>query len=368
MSISFENYDCGFRIVSLAFNKKVRDDLITSEIDILYVTSEEIILLPKNRVLSVDKKKIEDLHQYHNYDVWEIWPEGSLHLVYDTSTIENCFFITPKCNSNCLMCPSPEYSRQRGNHTDIGKLLATASHIPTSMRHLTITGGEPFLVGDEIFELLGFLKRKFEYTEFLVLTNGRVFSMNKYVDMLCESIPPKTILAIPVHGSCAEIHDLITQVPGSFSQTIRGIKNLLRDGIRIELRIVISRLNHNDLDNLVDLILSELHGIEYISIIAMEMTGNAYKNRDRVWISYRTAFASVKDGMLKLIKNGIDVKLYNFPLCTVEQNFWTICEKSITPEKIRYADVCAECKYKEACGGVFAGTLLLEQGELKAIR
>lgn len=368
MSISFNHYTCGFRIVSLALNQAVRDDLIQSNIDFLYVSSEEIVLLPDNHILSTDQQQIHQLRQYHNYDVWELWPDGRLFLCYNTSSIENCFFITAKCNSNCVMCPSPEYSRQKGEHTSIDKLITIASHIPTSMHHLTITGGEPFLAGIEIFDLFHFLKHKFEYTEFLILTNGRIFAVKKYVDLLCETTPEKTILAIPVHGSCAEIHDSITQAPGSFRQTIQGIKNLLANGIRIELRIVVSKLNMNDLDNLVDLILSELSGIEYISIIAMEMTGSAYKNRDRVWISYKTAFSSMKNGLLKLIKGGIDVKLYNFPLCTVEHRFWPLCEKSISTEKIRYGNECDSCRYKAACGGVFAGTLLLEQEELKAIR
>lgn len=368
MSISFDSYNFGFRIVSLALNKEVRDDLLHSEIDFLYVTSESITLLPQNVVLSKSKQLIEHLRQFHNYDVWEIWQDGRMIMCYDTQSIENCFFITPKCNSNCLMCPSPNYSRQRGEHTAISKLITLARHIPASMKHLTITGGEPFLVGTEIFDLFGFFKRKFENTEFLILTNGRIFAIQKYIDLLCETIPQKTILAIPVHGSCPDIHDSITQVAGSFQQTIHGIKNLISNGIRIELRIVISKLNMNDLDSLVDLIVSELSGIEYISIIAMEMTGSAYINRELVWIPYKTAFSSIKNGIIKLLKNGIDVKLYNFPLCTVDPNFWTICEKSITSDKVRYSAKCDNCRYKTACGGVFAGTLLLEQEELKAIR
>ena len=69
----------------------------------------------------------------------------------------------------------------------------------------------------------------------------------------------------------------------------------------------------------------------------------------------------------KLINNGIDVKLYNFPLCTVDPSCWMICERSISPNKIRYSETCEGCNYKQSCGGVFAGTINIERDELKAI-
>ena len=99
----------------------------------------------------------------------------------------------------------------------------------------------------------------------------------------------------------------------------------------------------------------------------MEMTGNAWKNRNDVWISYRESFSLIKHAINKIIKNGIDVRLYNFPLCTVDSSFWTICEKSISSNKIKYKDDCDFCKYKKNCGGVFNGTYKLEKEELNVI-
>ena len=51
----------------------------------------------------------------------------------------------------------------------------------------------------------------------------------------------------------------------------------------------------------------------------------------------------------------------------MSKEFWTLCKKSISPYKVRYSEVCDECEMKKSCGGVFAGTLSLEKGELKAI-
>jgi hypothetical protein len=126
-------------------------------------------------------------------------------------------------------------------------------------------------------------------------------------------------------------------------------------------------MNIDDFDNIADLILEQFKGISYVSIMAMEMTGNARVNRDKIWIPYREAFARIAGAVCKLVKGGIDVKLYNFPICTVEPSYWTLCEKSISPNKVRFAEVCEGCRFKNACGGVFAGTFQMEKDDLRVI-
>ena len=65
------------------------------------------------------------------------------------------------------------------------------------------------------------------------------------------------------------------------------------------------------------------------------------------------------------IDNEIDVALYNFPLCTVDEPFRMLCKKSITDYKIRFADICTKCTLRDACGGVFAGTFRLVENNLR---
>ena len=61
--------------------------------------------------------------------------------------------------------------------------------------------------------------------------------MKKFI----ETVPDNSIVAIPIHGSNAQINDMITQSKGSFAQTVKGIKQLLKANIRVELRIVVSK-------------------------------------------------------------------------------------------------------------------------------
>ena len=367
MGIIIENYAEEFKYVSLALDEPTKKDLMEDELEFIYLDEKQLFLLPSNIELEVDTNGICELLHHNNYDVYEIWPDGRMYLRYDTTSIDNYFFVTGKCNSNCIMCPSPDYSRMNGDETNIDNLITLAKHIPADSPHLTVTGGEPFLSGEEIFEFITFLREKFHKTECLFLTNGRIFALDKYAKLLRDSIPSNSILAIPIHASNAELHDYITQTKGSFSQTILGIKRLLRYGIRIEVRIVISKMNCDDINNLADFIIREIPQVEYVSVIAMEMTGNAFKNKERLWISYKEAFSYASGAIKNLINRGIDVKLYNFPLCTVDPSYWMICEKSISPYKVRFSETCEGCNYKQSCGGVFSGTINIERDELKAI-
>lgn len=367
MSILFENYKFGHRIVSIAFDEIVKDDLHNNGLDVIFVTGDWVKLFPENEVISYDASIIDKLHCYSDYDVFELWPNGYMKRVYNTKSEDNVFFISGRCNSNCIMCPSPEHTRKGVEDSDIDMLIDIAKHIPSDAPHITITGGEPFIVGKKIFELIKFSKEKFCNTDFLILTNGRVFAVQEYVDLLVENIPSNCMLGIPLHGSNEDVHDGITRTKGSFKQTVLGIKHLLRNNIRVELRIVISRENAADLLNVAKLILREMPVVHHISIIAMEMTGNANVNLNDLWLPYSEAFKAAEKAVLLLLKNAIDVKLFNFPLCTVAHPYWTLCENSITKEKIRYADFCKKCIQRNACGGVFAGTIRLEEKDLKVI-
>lgn len=368
MRISIPYYDRGYKVVSISLDNRTKDDLLSESVSFWHIDEQGITEYPGGNFITDDKKAIEGFSQCGNYDVFEIWENGTASRVYNDQTNENLFFVTGKCNSNCIMCPSPEQMRRMGDKANVDNLIEIAGHIPSDTSHLTITGGEPFLAGRDLFRLLNYCKNKFISTEFLILTNGRVFALKEYCRLLKETIPSNCTLGIPLHGSSAERHDSITQAQGSFLQTLTGLKRLHQMGIRLEIRIVVCRNNVKDIPEMASLVVRELPKVGHVSIMAMEMTGSAFLNRETVWIPYSESFPYVREAVSILAESGINVMLYNFPLCTVDRKYWTICAKSITGYKVRYADKCSQCDVKESCGGVFAGTLHLEKADLRPIR
>ena len=367
MKIKIPGYNGNYRIMSLATDEKTKDDLNSENVNMLYVTADDIRVFPDDIILTKERDIVNRFRDCNNYDVFELFEDGMAYRCYDDSSSENVFFITEKCNSNCTMCPMPDFTRKRGNTSNIDNLIEIASHIPSDVPYMTITGGEPFMVGKELFRLLKYCREKFEHTEFQLLTNGRIFAIEEYTKLIRETMPNHLVVGIPIHGSCAEVHDMITRTPDSFNQTIKGLVMLQELCVPTEIRIVVCRDNASDLNNIAKLIAEKMGRSSFVSIMAMEMTGNAHTNKNKVWISYRESFQYVRPAVETLIKAGIDVRLYNFPLCTVDRDMWLICFKSISSWKVRYDEICEECSVKKACGGVFAGTIQLEHEELEPV-
>lgn len=326
-------------------------------------------IINKNKIIINNLYEFELINldcNINDHDIFFISNTGNINKIYDIKSSDNTLWITNKCNSNCLMCPSSEYSRKKGDCFSIKQLLNFIDYIPYESKHITITGGEPFVIGEKIFDIFEKLKR-LEDTQFLLLTNGRAFSIPKYIHKFIETKPKNLLIGIPLHSSNPQTHDYITQQKNSFIETYSGILNLLKNDCKIELRIVINKINCDELYDLCTFLVNNAKNIYKVSFIAMEMLGNAAKNSKIVWLSYNKAFTKIKESIELLIYNSIDVSLFNFPLCTVDQKFWLICKKSISPNKIHFLEKCSNCKVKKYCGGFFAGTERLIKTEIKEI-
>lgn len=368
MVIRIPEYNGGYSIVSIVKSKSALEDLSNENLDFWYVTKDAITVFPNQTAIQTSASVHQALLTFDDYDAVEVYEDGTVYPLYSNCAEDNLFFITGKCNSNCVMCPSPEFSRKNGGQRSIDSLIELAKHIPITAKHFTITGGEPFLVGKSIFVFLKYLQSKFDNTDFLILTNGRIFALDEYGNLLADSIPNYTMLGVPLHASYAQLHDKITRVTGSFEQTVAGIENLLARGITVEIRIVVSMLNRSNLPELAAFISEHFTTVNHVSIMGMEMTGTAHENRDDLWVPYSEIFPSLRKATDIMLKAGIDVMLFNFPLCSVDPGYWSLCRRSISPEKIRYSEKCSTCRVKKDCGGVFVGTMYLEEDELKPIK
>lgn len=362
------DYNTGYGIYSVAADDQSEEKLRKQGLPYWRIDGKDIRCFPDEKHISIAADDNCRLAELNDFDVIEVFEDGLVNRCYDDSSSENVFIITEKCNSNCVMCPSPDQSRRNGGMANVNNLIEQARHIPDDATHFTITGGEPFMMGKDIFDFIRVLKEKFRGSEVQILTNGRVFALQEYCALLAENRPDNTILGIPLHASNARLHDSITRAVGSFNQTVCGIANLLESGIDVEIRIVVNRLNMTNLSRLADFISSKMHSIKHVSIMGMEMTGNAWINRDEVWVPYSESFGYIKDAVKILIDSGIDVWLYNYPLCVVDPELWTLCKRSISSYKVRYKkDECDKCRLKDTCGGLFAGTYNIEESEIRAI-
>lgn len=295
-----------------------------------------------------------------DYDVVEFDKEY-IHVLYRDDSDDNFIQVTNQCNSNCIMCPDSDFVRNTDKSYDLLRLERIINCIPDDTKNVCITGGEPGILKYDLIKILKKCKECLLNTNFLLLSNGRVFSDFKFTEEFSKVLPYNFKIAIPLYANNATLHDLITRADGSFYETISGIKNLLSQKVRIEIRIVVLKMNYLELEKISQYIAKEIKNVEIVNFMALEMSGNAYTNRDNVWIDFSKATSKLYPAIITLIKSGINTGIYNFPLCKVDKRLFSLCRKSISDYKIRFKDECQNCTIKEFCGGYFGSTLNFDE-------
>ena len=265
-------------------------------------------------------------------------------------------YVTNQCNSNCIMCPDSVKLRTRPNEVTMENLLEQIGEINPEAEHVDITGGEPTLLKEQLPELIEAVFRQAPDAEVLMLSNGRSFAAGGYTERFSAFAHRRLKIEIPIHGDCAELHDRIAGCPESFVQTRAGIHHLLEAGVEVGIRIVVSRMNYSRLNELIWFISREFPEIKYVNLMGMEVLGNAWKNREQVWIEFDEVKDSLQQAVEQCFVCGIIPSLYNYPLCLFDRKYWYCYRNSISDYKIRYFEECEKCTEKSRCGGFFAST------------
>lgn len=270
---------------------------------------------------------------------------------------DRTLFLTGKCNSNCIMCPYTSKWREKAEDTPFALLLRYIELMNPYAPYLCVTGGEPSLLKDEFIELLSHIKAHFSSCLLHILTNGRAFYYTDFFEMYRRVRPLKTLLGIPVYAHNRELHDTITLAPGSFEETTAGLDRLYTAGEHIELRIVLTALNVPYLLDLARFIHNRYPNVYMVSIMGLEMMGNAFINRKQVWINYDDVSERLSATVDYLVMSGIQTQIYNMPLCKVNRRHWALCQKSISSEKVAFYPECEQCGIRSTCGGFFFTTM-----------
>lgn len=351
-----KNYSLGARLAIVSRDERFCDVGMNAA-ERIVIEKNKITYLSDQASMGIDEVTWFHLKDLHEGDILSINDRGVCYRMFDVTEEDATIFMGGKCNSNCVMCPSSDHERQEDYSGQREELLKYIDMLPQNLSHYVMTGGEPTMQPTVFLEVMEKLAIKFPETSALLLTNGRSFSSRQFLDQLIQKCPPYLVAAIPLHGAEGVTHDAITRAPGSFYQTLQGIGNLLDNGIAIEIRIVVTKMNCDSLEAIARLICRHFPNVMCVNFISLEVRGNCAKNKEIVYISPRDSFRKSRPAIDYLVKNGIDVGLYNYPLCCVERGYWFLCKRSISPEKVRYDEVCQDCEAKKYCGGIFVSTL-----------
>jgi His-Xaa-Ser system radical SAM maturase HxsC len=214
----------------------------------------------------------EDAHLIDGYIVLVQPFSGVVRTLYRPGSEHNTLFITERCSSNCLMCSQPPKDK---DDTDFlfPANLEIVHMIAPGPEYLTITGGEPTLLGERLPTLMSVLRDSCPNTQIHMLTNGRVFAWPNFTREFMAVRHPSLTLGIPLYSDDAVIHNHIVQAQNAFEQTVLGMHELAQWNQKIEIRVVLHKLTIPRLLHLAEYIYRNLAFVAHVALMGLEPTG-----------------------------------------------------------------------------------------------
>ena len=261
-----------------------------------------------------------------------------------------------ECNNACRFC---EQGAMKDSKSQIPSPSEVLGRISGDLSLVQFTGGESTLDADRLLEAVEKALEK-KVNEIRLQTNGRMLAYGNLIERLLNA--GLTGVDVSLQGAKSLSHDWITQAPGSFKQSVAGIRKAVQAGLDVSVTMVIIKSNFREAPNVAKLCaklgVSSLHFrmVESEGWAAEEAAFPALTPKYSLVLPYLTRAA------MRAEKAGLEVHLHNFPNCQAgslrsrlrtESPVWAgLPEKSWDRAERIHPDLCQTCSEKDTCIGL----------------
>jgi His-Xaa-Ser system radical SAM maturase HxsC len=274
-----------------------------------------------------------------------------LRVLYRRASKHNSFLVTERCNHYCVMCSQPPRDVDDGWILD--EIADCIDLIDPATETIGFTGGEPLLEWPRLTALLATLQDRLPETAVHVLTNGRGFASNEVTSAWAAVGHKRLTAGIPLYSAVDHIHDYVVQSRGAFDETVLGILRLKDKGQRVEVRVVLHGVTAPRLRETCAWLARNLPFADHVALMGLENTGFALANQALLWIDPLDYQADLACGVDMLRAAGVNVSIYNLPLCLLDRSVWDVAVQSISDWKNGYLPECDSCAARPRCAGFF---------------
>lgn len=196
--------------------------------------------------------------------------------------------LTGKCNLHCRHCLSQDSWEGNGELSTLEWLRLIGELREAKVFSLFLSGGEP-LLREDFFILLDELEK----LPFILSmgTNGTLITREVAKDLRRYRLR----VQVSLDGASSHTHDRM-RGERSFDKTMEGIENLKREKVPFSLSAIITKLNYQDINPIVEL--GKRMGAISVKIGHPVFIGEAWKEREKLALSpeeHREALRAVKE-------------------------------------------------------------------------
>lgn len=300
----------------------------------------------KATAVTLDAERLVD---FHDGDVVLINPSGEIIFLYEKTSLHNAILATERCNHRCIMCPQPPIAQEK-DKTDFN--IELISLFDKSTKEVGITGGEPTLIGDNLFKIIKHIQKVLPDAAISLLSNGVKFADKSFALKLAQCRHRDLQIDIPLFSDIAEEHNAVVGAK-TFYKTVQGLYNLALFRQKIGLRVVVHKKTYKRLPQFADYIYHNFPFVSQVAFIQMETTGLAKENIADLWIDPYDYNEELRQAVLLLADRGMNPYIYNAQLCVLPADVRKYAIQSISDWKDIYLPECENCSLKGHCGGFF---------------
>ncbi|MEI8012368.1 MAG: radical SAM protein [Candidatus Omnitrophota bacterium] len=216
------------------------------------------------------------------------------------------------CNNNCIFCV-------RGDNVSVASvdfhaIRHTLNKFHSKYHFLKITGGEPTLHRDIVGILA--LAQELHYVVSME-TNARMLADKEFSRSIAH-FKPEIVTHLESH--LPSKHDIMTRTPGSFMQTVTGIKQQVKHGVSVSVKIMILEYNYRDLLSISKLLVKLR--VNRVLFVFLDPGGFARKFFRIISPRYNQVRPFLSTAVSWLQKNtSLAVQFENFPACCIEPEY-----------------------------------------------
>lgn len=258
-------------------------------------------------------------------------------------------YIGYHCNNNCVFCSEADEYLENLKFKTLAQVKKEIVQARKKYDIVNFMGRESTL-RDDFLDILEFAK-SLDFKQVGITTNGRMFSYKKFVKQVLDTGINQ--IGISLSGATARTHDKITKVPGSFKQTVAGIRNIIslkKPGTSLLVNLPLSRLNYSELGKMIDLLKSL--GVKEINILFIAPLSKRSRNK-KIIMEMKELGEYVFKTIRSYFNGPVKFLLVEFLPCSLPKEardyFFPCLEKN--PEKVRIP-LCEKCSYAAKCDGV----------------
>lgn len=199
------------------------------------------------------------------YSASETFPISSLH--YELTSHCNAFckhcYNNSGIDNKCLDAMTPE------KWILFSKYLVEKGGVFECL----LSGGEPFLLGEKLFEVMDVLHN--DGTIFLLMTNGYLLT-----EQMAKKLKKYQYhwLQISIDGAVAKYHDSFRQMEGSWDRAVRAAFSVSNNGIPLKIAHCVTPYNLKDIDKMCAL--AHSLGASSIMIGGISFSGRTAENTE----------------------------------------------------------------------------------------